>query len=192
MPKRAEEIGFLDGHDVADGPIQHPLHRFYDAGSIAPAEAGNKAQPFSAANSEVSSTERTPGSVDRHRLFAKDMLAGLDGRFEVHRAEMGRSGQDHHVDVARHQPLISVEAHEAILRATATRSGICLRSCPRLLSSRSANRSARAVSLVCGSALRASSAAPLPRPPQPTSPTLSTSLPAAWALRQRKGPGSHA
>ena len=45
-----------------------------------------------------------------------------------------------------------------------------------------------AISLACGSAFRALPAAPVPRPPQPINPTLSTSLPAAWALRLRLKP----
>src|SRR5262245_49892296 len=42
--------------------------------------------------------------------------------------------------------------------------------------------SARATILMPAPALAAWLAAPLPRPPQPTRPTLSTSLPAAWTV----------
>ena len=47
-------------------------------------------------------------------------------------------------------------------------------------SSRSWKASAMATSLVPESAVRACSAAPVPRPPQPTRPTLIVLLPAAW------------
>ena len=52
----------------------------------------------------------------------------------------------------------------------------------RLVCSRSLKTSAKATSLQFASAPKAFAAAPVPRPPHPTKPIFSRSLPAAWAL----------
>ena len=56
------------------------------------------------------------GRVDGDRLLGEDVLAGLDGGLEVHRAEAGRRGEDHDVDVAGDHLLVGVEADEAVAR----------------------------------------------------------------------------
>ena len=53
--------------------------------------------------------------IDRHRLLAKDVLAGGDGRLQMHWPKMGRGGQQHHVDVGRQQFLIGVESDEFLI-----------------------------------------------------------------------------
>ena len=52
------------------------------------------------------------GAVDGDRLFHEDVLAGLDGRLEMDRAEAGRRGQDHQVGTGVDRLLIGVEADE--------------------------------------------------------------------------------
>ena len=95
--------------------------------------------------------------------------------------EVGRRGQDHQVDLVD-DLLVTHRSRctgDPWGRRPASRLADPLSS-ERLSSSRSAKASAMATSLTPESAVRACSAAPVPRPPQPTSPTLIVLLPAAW------------
>ena len=105
----------LGVEDVADRPVLDPLDRL--DGSSSDAAAGCRPRcpgPSSAASSPASITICTPGHIDRPRLLHERVLAGLDGRLQVHRPEMGRSRQDHVVDLGdRQQLLVGVEPGEA-------------------------------------------------------------------------------
>src|SRR6267143_7330952 len=76
--------------------------------------------------------------------------------------------------------------------ATSTLSECCFLRFFRLSSKRSGNASAIAISLTLPSVLRAWSAAPEPRPPQPINAIFSVSLPAACAPRSTDNPPSRA
>jgi hypothetical protein len=52
--------------------------------------------------------------VHRHRLLAKDMLAGFDRRFEMHRTKARRRREQHNINTAIDYLLIGVEPHELV------------------------------------------------------------------------------
>jgi hypothetical protein len=60
-------------------------------------------------------TQAILDGTDGDRLLGEDVLAGLDARLEVQRAEVGRRGQDHHVDAAGDDLGVGVEAGETVL-----------------------------------------------------------------------------
>ena len=55
------------------------------------------------------------GSVRAHRLLAEDVLLGLHGRLEMHRAVAGIGGEHDDIDIAGAQLLVGIEADEAVL-----------------------------------------------------------------------------
>ena len=127
------------------------------------------------------------GDVDGDRLLGEDVLAGVDGGREVERAEAGRRGEHHQVDVRREHLLVRVEAGEAlvVLDLVALRefgvfaisASICLRDC----ASRSGTRSPIAISSMPGAHCMFWMMPRVPRPPQPIRPTLIVSEPCAYA-----------
>ncbi len=121
------------------------------------------------------------GRVDGHRLLGEDVLAGLDGRAQVDRPEMRRGAEQDHVDPAAQELAVGVEPDEAATGATSSLAAMAsfLRRVSRLFSRRSAKASAMATSRTFESAASACEAAPVPRSPQPISPTRRMSLPAA-------------
>ena len=128
--------------------------------------------------------------VDGDRLLHEDVLAGFDRRFEVHRAEAGRRGEDHQVGAAVDRLLVGVEADElpllghvdlAILEQRVAVAPAALdllvRSDRGTVAARSAKASAIAHSVTGPLVASACVTAPLPRPPQPIRATLISSLP---------------
>ena len=53
---------------------------------------------FFFASSAVCQHGANAGRIDGHRLLAEDVLAGLDRRLEMHRAEMRRRGKNDNID----------------------------------------------------------------------------------------------
>ena len=102
---------------------------------------------------------------------------------QVQRAEVGRGGQQDHVDLVD-DVLVGVEPDVLAVRRHVhpRRHRRGLAGSGRLESSWSWKASAMATSRTPGSAVSACSAAPVPRPPQPTRPTRSVSLPPAKAF----------
>ena len=131
--------------------------------------------------------------IDAVRLLDEDVLAGVDRRLDVHRMELGRAGDEHDVDAACDDLLVAVEAHEAVVVVDLHLARASASSAPAACPARG-RRTGRhmATSRTAGSAVMASLAAPLHRPPQPTMPMRITSLPAAWALRARLRTGAAA
>ena len=163
------------------GAVVDALHRLALGVVVAVAEAGAEAEVLLLGELGGLDHRRDAGDVHRDRLLAEDVLAGLDRGAEVQRPEARRRAEQHHVD-ALEELLVAVEAVETAVRGDVDLGGdvadLDLRFV-RLASRRSMKASHMATSLTFGSARRASLAAPVPRPPQPTSPTRSVSSPAA-------------
>ena len=98
------------------------------------------------------------------------MLALFDGIFEMHRAEYRRRTQQHDIHARVDHFLVGVETEEAIFV------GYLLSLIFQRLPARvqlSGNTSPRAVICKPGPGIQKLQAAPVPRPPQPTSPAFS-------------------
>ena len=52
------------------------------------------------------------GRVGGHGFLGKDMLAGIDGRLDMLRAESGRGGEQHDIHAAIDNLLIGINTHE--------------------------------------------------------------------------------
>ena len=150
-------------------------------------------------------------------LLGEHVLSGVNRRFEMHRPVAGRRGQHHDVDVGVDQFLVGVETDEMMVRIDLDarrgwmRPGL-RRSSPRLavalhgnaacagdefgIRSRasdasrwSSKTSAMATSSTFSLPVSRSTTACVPRPPQPTMPARSFSLPAPrtrWGLTMVK------
>ena len=99
--------------DVADLPVVDPLHRLDVAGLVAPLGAGHDREALVLRLLGRVEHLADAGHVHADRLLGEDVLAGLDGRLEVDRAEARRGGQDDVVDLRQGQELlVRVEAVE--------------------------------------------------------------------------------
>ncbi len=128
------DVGLLDGDDLADRAVVDPLHRLADAQVVAPAEPGDEAEVLLLGLFGGGHRHLHRRHVDAVRLFAEDVLAGVDGRLQVDGVEVRRGGDQHHVDAALDQLLVGVEADEAMIVVDGHLLGIHLlqplRGCP--------------------------------------------------------------
>ncbi len=112
MPEGPGEIVGVQGRDVADGAVMDAADGFAHRRVVAPAKACPHRQPGFARRDGQGGDTPDSGSIDGHRLFAEDVLAGADGRLQVHGAEMRRRAQEHDIDAAADHLSIGVEADE--------------------------------------------------------------------------------
>ena len=182
VPEAAGVVGALQGDDVADGAVVDALHRLALGVLVAAAQAGDDRQVLLLGLAARVQDRADAGRVDGDRLLAEDVLAGLDGRLEVHGRKCGgvaaapRRRRWRGPACRRRSRRSSGRASRRPCRRSRRRCA----GCSRLAWRRSAKASPMATSLTLGSACRACAAAPVPRPPQPIRPMRSVSLPAAW------------
>ena len=105
----------LGVHDLADGAVLDPFNGFAVAAHVAPLGAGGNPQPLLLRQLAGFHDHLDAGDVDGRRLFDKHVFARLDRGLQVHRAEVGRRGQDDVIDLGdTQQLLVRVEAGEAL------------------------------------------------------------------------------
>ncbi len=114
-PVGRPHIRFLDGHDLANGPVQKPLHGLLHAGVIPPAKPGDDAEVFLFGLFAGGDDSVDSRRVDGVRLLNEDVFAGVDGCLEIDRMEAAGAGDQHHVHPALDDLLIAVEADEAVV-----------------------------------------------------------------------------
>ncbi len=114
--KRGGQVGLLDALDFADGAVVDALHHLTDSAVIPPAEAGNEVQVLLFRLLDRGHDAADAGGVDGDRFFTEDLQARIHRGLQMRRAEVGRLGQDHHVDQAATDQLLGgVEAGEAVI-----------------------------------------------------------------------------
>ena len=92
-----------------------PLHGLAEAVGVAQAQAGDDRQVLLARLLAGRQHRTHARGVDGDRLLGEDVLAGLDRRPQVQRAEVRGRGQQHDVDAGVDHLLVGVEADEAAL-----------------------------------------------------------------------------
>ena len=117
--------------------------------------------------------------VDGDGFFHENVLAGLDGGLQMKRPETGRGGGDDEIHLGDGADLeVVVETGEPAFVRNADPVRKFFQELLKEDSTRSGTRSPRATTSTPAAAFRQSIAAPVPRPPQPMTPTRRASDPA--------------
>ena len=98
--------------DLTQGAVVNAADEFAEAIGASQAESGDDREVFLLRLRARGQDAPHAGGIDGHRFFGEDVQPGRDGRLQVHRTEMRRRGQEHHVHAAGNQLLIGVEADE--------------------------------------------------------------------------------
>ena len=179
---RAQVIA-LDGDDLADLAVVDAFDGLAPAEVIAIGESGQHARAVLLGQLVGLQELQDASHIDGGRLLDEHVLLGLHGGQRVGCVETRCAGDQHDVTVLDHAP-VAVQTRKSPRRidldALAEFGAQVLDA--RLDLVRQRRRPSPTVAC-SGSPDRASAAAPEPRPPQPISPSLIVSLPAACALR---------
>ena len=101
--------------DVANDALFQLLHRFFVRSFMSSLQAnGDREVLFFGFRTGFQNTA-DPGSINSNRLLHEYVLAGIDGRFEMHRAESRRRDQQHHIDGRIEDAFVGIKANELVL-----------------------------------------------------------------------------
>ena len=180
VPDALRVVGRLDGDDVADLAVEDLFHGLAARAVVSPAEAVDQGEVLVLGVLARLEELAQAGPVDGHRLLDECVDALLDGVGEVDGPEVRRRGQEDEIDLVDHV-LVAVEAGVlAVLGDVDARADRRPLRLERLLVEPILEGVGHGDELGVGVGGQRRSAAPVPRPPQPTSPTLIVLLPAAW------------
>jgi len=114
-PQAAHVPVAAGGDGAAQLTAVDPLHHALVTRFVAALGAGHHTQALGIGRVGRGEDRAHAGRIHGHGLLHEDLLGGLDGGGEMRRPEVGGRGQDDHVNLAGHEPLVGVEADVAPL-----------------------------------------------------------------------------
>ena len=112
VPEVAGVEGGVHGDDIADGAVVDFLDGGLGGEGVSAIETGDEGEFFFFGNCGAFGDGADAGGVGGHGFFGEDVFAGLNGVFDVGRAEAGRGGEQHDIDAGVDELLVGIKADE--------------------------------------------------------------------------------